>query len=77
MSTQGRIKLFNDWAGHYDKSVQSDSVFPFDGYSRILAEITECAAVQPGMSILDLGTGTGNLAERFAAIGCTVWGVDS
>jgi cyclopropane fatty-acyl-phospholipid synthase-like methyltransferase len=26
--------------------------------------------------VLDLGVGTGNLAQRFLALGCKVWGVD-
>jgi putative AdoMet-dependent methyltransferase len=32
--------------------------------------------VQAGMSVLDLGTGTGNLAERFANLGCVLWCTD-
>lgn len=28
------------------------------------------------MAILDLGIGTGNLAVRFARLGCNVWGID-
>ena len=28
------------------------------------------------MTVLDLGIGTGNLAARFAAQGCTLWGID-
>jgi putative AdoMet-dependent methyltransferase len=42
----------------------------------VLEKVVELTGVQPGMSILDLGTGTGNLAVRFDALGCEVWGTD-
>ena len=50
--------------------------FPFAGYDQLLGEIFRLSAAEPGMRVLDLGTGTGNLAARFAAFGCTVIGVD-
>jgi cyclopropane fatty-acyl-phospholipid synthase-like methyltransferase len=34
------------------------------------------AEIKPGMQILDLGTGTGNLAGRFLEMGCEVVGMD-
>ena len=77
MNTEERSHLFDRWAARYDESVRSTDVFPFDGYDRVLDRIVELSSVQPGMLILDLGTGTGNLAERFVTLGCTVWGVDS
>jgi len=77
MNEQNRIQLFNDWAADYDLSVAStDHPFPFDGYERVLDEIVRQAVVQSSMLVLDLGVGTGNLAERFVALGCTVWGID-
>lgn len=37
--------------------------------------VVHTAAAEPGMHILELGTG--NLALCFVALGCEVWGVDS
>ncbi len=71
-----RVQLFDDWAEHYDPSIQGDGTFPFDGYERVLDEILRAAGAQPGMTVLDLGIGTGNLAARFAALGCRMWGID-
>ncbi|MGB5057631.1 MAG: class I SAM-dependent methyltransferase, partial [Candidatus Promineifilaceae bacterium] len=31
---------------------------------------------RPSLRVLELGIGTGNLAERFVAAGCQVWGLD-
>ena len=39
-------------------------------------EITRAASAQCGMEVLDLGVGTGNLAARFTALGCGIWGID-
>ena len=71
-----RAELFNEWAEDYDEAVESAEDFPFAGYERVMAEIVRRAAVTPSMRVLDLGTGTGNLAERFVELGCEVWGVD-
>ena len=59
---RARIRLFDDWAEHYDHSIPDDQAFPFHGYQAVLDEITPAAAVQAGMMILDLGLGRGNLA---------------
>jgi putative AdoMet-dependent methyltransferase len=67
---------FDAWATSYDEAVQDESIFPFTGYSQVLDTILELAGPEPGDKVLDLGCGTGNLAERFAAAGCQVWGLD-
>ena len=64
---------FDDWAGTYDRDVVIDDVFPFAGYERVLQTALDLAAPARGMSVLDLGTGTGNLAALFAARGCDLW----
>lgn len=69
-------KEFDDWAAHYDQSVIETKGFPFTGYQKVLDKVVEIANAQTGMSILDLGTGTGNLALRFADLGCELWGTD-
>ena len=76
MSAGDREALLADWAEHYDASVGSQDGFPFAGYECVLQRIVQLADVQPGATVLDLGTGTGNLARRFVALGCAVWATD-
>jgi len=76
MNHQHRVRLFDDWAEHYDQSIRDDGGFPFDGYEQVLDEITRAAGAQGGMKVLDLGVGTGNLAARFWELGCDLWGLD-
>jgi len=71
-----REQLFDEWAESYDESVDERSGFPFEGYERILDLVAERAGVEPGMDILDLGIGTGNLAGRLVGRGCSIWGLD-
>jgi putative AdoMet-dependent methyltransferase len=66
---------FDDWAETYDQSIVPDR-FPFDGYARVLNTVVTLADARSGLSVLDLGTGTGNLAARFAALGCELWCTD-
>jgi cyclopropane fatty-acyl-phospholipid synthase-like methyltransferase len=71
------MSLFDNWARHYDIGLRgSEGSFPFDGYEDVLEEAVRLADVKPQMRILDLGIGTGNLAEHLVGHGCTVWGVD-
>ncbi len=74
MNREDRSQLFDDWAAHYDQSVKSTEGFPFSGYEDVLNEIIRRAAARSHMLVVDLGTGTGNLATRFAALGCSIWG---
>ena len=51
--------------------------FPFAGRDRVLERVVSLAAPRPSMRILDIGTGTGDLAARFAVRrNCAVWGLD-
>ena len=67
---------FDAWAESYDENVGLNTGFPFDGYDQVLDTIVKRAGARPGEAVLDLGTGTGNLAGRFARLGCQVWGLD-
>lgn len=67
---------FDAWADTYDRDVAANSGFPFEGYRQALDAAFRAARAGPGMCVLDLGAGTGNLTAMFAAAGCEVWGTD-
>lgn len=76
MTDQFQPAEFDDWAASYDESVASGGGFPFEGYAAVLQFILDQAHARPGSTILDLGIGTGNLAQLFQRQGCKVWGLD-
>jgi len=61
---------FDDWSARYDADVAHTAGFPFAGYDDVLAAIVTRADVRSGMSVLDLGTGTGAVAGRVVDSGC-------
>lgn len=67
---------FDPWAESYDRDVVTYSDFPFAGYEQVLETVISRADTHPGMDVIDLGTGTGNLAVRFADLGCNLWCMD-
>ena len=75
---------FDHWAATYDADVAAsaaegesgDHGFPFAGYDRVLARVVALAAVAPGMAVLELGPGTGNLTAQLMARGAAVWALD-
>lgn len=66
---------FDNWADRYDKAVAADSQL-YAQYDRVLDMVVEIANVSPGKRVLDIGTGTGNLALRCLTRGATVVGLD-
>lgn len=69
-------KDFDDWAETYDETVLAADGFPFAGYSKVLEGIVAEVNARPGMQVLDLGAGTGNLSVKFAGLGCELWCMD-
>ena len=70
-------ELFDNWATNYDELLATGTApVSFEGYEDVLTEAVKRTQGMPTMSVLDLGTGTGNLAARFVTIGCDVWGMD-
>ena len=67
---------FDPWAESYDQDVASQIQFPFNGYEKVLDTVVRLARPSPGMTVLDIGTGTGNLARRLATPGCELWCTD-
>ncbi len=67
---------FDLWAESYDRDVLDETHFPFIGYQQALRTVAQLSEAQPRMNVLDLGTGTGNLAALFSAANCTVWACD-
>jgi putative AdoMet-dependent methyltransferase len=77
MIQQELAAQFDQWSATYDEELAAPhDTFPFAGYSRVLASVLDQANVDPGMNILDLGVGTGNLARLFVNAGCQVTGLD-
>ena len=71
-----RLHLFEQWAKNYDDSLLGSADFPFAGYEEVLTRVVQNANPKPTMRVLDLGTGTGNLAQRFVEKDAQVWGLD-
>jgi putative AdoMet-dependent methyltransferase len=73
--------VFNKWASVYDEQVSQASPtddWMFGGYDRVLDKVVAyCGLVEnSNTSILDIGSGTGNLAARFVEHGMQVIGID-
>ncbi|MCJ7624328.1 MAG: methyltransferase domain-containing protein [Anaerolineaceae bacterium] len=76
MSEKYPVSEFDDWAKTYDQDVTDEGEFPFIRYGDVLETIYTLSTPQSGMQILDIGTGTGNLAKKYIELGCKVWGTD-
>lgn len=70
---------FDLWADGYDASIarsDAEDRYPFAGYKKLLTAIYAAVQQAPGIRVLDLGVGTGVLAQRLYADGYTITGVD-
>jgi putative AdoMet-dependent methyltransferase len=71
---------FDQWANHYDSSTLSldDPLSLFENYHQVLSQLTKnvLADVKNGSELLDVGAGTGNLAEILMESGYSVVAVD-
>ena len=61
------------WLEDYDKRMRSKKRLR---YSETLSEVVRKASAEEGDFVLDIGTGTGNLAVKFLEKGCQVIGLD-
>jgi len=75
MVEQERIWDFDQWADTYDGWVLSDDPVYFR-YDAVLARVLALSGAAPGKRILDIGTGTGNLAAHLLDLGAEVVGLD-
>jgi len=70
-------KIFDAWSTKYDEILAAKKApVSFENYDEVLSSVLEVARVKDGMKVLDIGTGTGNLAALFLNANCVVWGVD-
>ena len=67
---------FDNWAHRYDEVVTADSQTYYARYDEVLDAIVEIAKLSEGSKVLDIGTGTGNLARRCLDRGAKVVGLD-
>ena len=63
------------WAATHDRSVARGSGY-YERYDEVLDAVANVACPVPGVTVLDIGTGTGNLALRCLERGAVVVGVD-
>lgn len=71
---------FNSWAKNYDRDVSIDrsAIKIYKNYDSVLDTACEFAVGGIGRNaeVLDIGIGTGNLADRIQRRGCRVTGID-
>ncbi len=75
MTKQDKKWDFNqyDWVQDYDDRMRSTAYLRYD---ETLFRVVEMSEVGQGDLVLDVGTGTGNLAVKFLEKGCKVVGLD-
>jgi putative AdoMet-dependent methyltransferase len=66
---------FDAWAETYDAAV-ADAHGYYECYADVLDAVVTVAQIGPSKSVLDIGTGTGNLALKYLGCGAEVTGLD-
>ena len=70
---------FDAWQAQYDADVvacEEAGDYPFAGYSQLHQQVFDIVHAREGVSVLDLGCGTGRLTARMAEAGHPVTAVD-
>lgn len=70
---------FDAWQAQYEADVaacEAAEDYPFAGYTELQQQIFDIVHAREGVSVLDLGCGTGKLAARLLAAGHPVTGAD-
>lgn len=70
------MRIFDEWAPHYDQTVQSPGADGFEHYWDVLAATVNAVRGQPGDLVVDVGAGTGNLTLALHAAGYQVLAVE-
>lgn len=68
-------RLFDEWAKSYDADLEHETG-PLIGYQQSMKLIGNAFPVFDGMHILDIGIGSGTVAEKFAQQGASIMGID-
>lgn len=71
------MRIFDSWAPTYDDTVYASTPADgFENYEQVLERVARLAGAAPGRSVLDVGTGTGNLARVLVRHGASVTAVE-
>ncbi|HWI51387.1 MAG TPA: class I SAM-dependent methyltransferase [Symbiobacteriaceae bacterium] len=71
------MAMFDQWAPTYDETVfQAEPADGFEQYQEVLERVAELAGADSGRRLLDVGTGTGNLAQVLLRRGASVVAVE-
>ena len=71
------MAIFDDWAPTYDETVfRAEPADGFEQYQEVLERVADLAGAGPGRQVLDVGTGTGNLARVLLTRGASVVAVE-
>lgn len=71
------MAMFDQWAPTYDETVfRAEPADGFERYQEVLGRVADLAGAAPGRTVLDVGTGTGNLAQVLLEKGASVTAVE-